>query len=348
MTARIVIAAGGTGGHVFPALAIAAELRRRGAEVIWLAAGGMEMRLAPENGYDMEVAPFSPPRGIGGVLRLAVAVWRARLILKRRRASAVLGMGGYAAAPAGLAARTAGIPLVVHEQNATAGRANRLLCKVAKRVLTGFPDAIVNAQWSGNPARAEFFSHPPPQSRMSAADSAPRRILVLGGSQGAGIFNEMIPEALSQLPDEFSVVHQCGRGHLQTTEDAYRRANRSADIAEFRDDVALQMASADLIVCRAGAATLAEVAAIGAAALLIPYPFAAAGHQQHNAEFFARQGAAFMRSQHELDAKWLAQFLSDMTYPMLQAAAQKARELAKPDAAQAVASACLSEARHAA
>ncbi|MGI9306629.1 MAG: undecaprenyldiphospho-muramoylpentapeptide beta-N-acetylglucosaminyltransferase [Gammaproteobacteria bacterium] len=340
---RALIAAGGTGGHVFPALAIAEELQQRGAEVFWLAAGGMETALAAARGFPVHLAPFRPPRGIGGALRLAAAVWRARRILRRVRPAVVLGMGGYAAAPGGLAAKTAGVPVVVHEQNAVAGRANRLLCKIADQTLTGFPGVLPNGRWVGNPVRAEFFAAVRPQT------SGPlRRLLVLGGSQGARALNETVPAALARLPADFAVFHQCGRGNLDAARRAYQAAGRRAEVCEFMDDVAAQMAAADLILSRAGAATLAEIAATGGAALLIPYPFAAGGHQRRNAEFFAEKGAAFHREEEELTAEWLADFLAQTTRPMLAETGRKARELARPNAAADVAEACLAEANHAA
>lgn len=346
MTARIAVAAGGTGGHVFPALAIADELRARGCDVHWLSAGGMESRLAPAHGFPVHLIPFSPPRGVAGVLRLARAALRASGVLRRLRPAAVLATGGYAAAPGGLAAKIVGAPLIIHEQNAVAGRANRLLCKIARRICTGFPDVLPGGSWTGNPARREFFACPPPEERL-ASDSPPRRLLVLGGSQGARALNETIPAALAKLPDEFRVVHQCGRGNARDTENAYRDSERRAEVCEFLDDVAARMAAADLVICRAGAATLAELAAAGAASLLVPYPFAAADHQNVNARFWEKHGAAFVRAQKDLDAEKLAAFLSETTRPMLLRTAAAARSLARPHAAAEVADACLAEAKHA-
>ncbi len=347
MTAmRIAVAAGGTGGHVFPALAIADELRRRGCDVHWLAAGGMATRLAPAHGFPAHLVSFSPPRGVGGVLRLARAAWRARGVLRRLRPAAVLATGGYASAPGGLAAKMIGAPLIIHEQNAVAGRANRLLCKIARRICTGFPGVPPGGRWTGNPARREFFACPPPEARF-ISDSPPRRLLILGGSQGARALNEKIPAALAKLPDEFQVVHQCGRGNADDTERAYRDGGRRAEVCEFLDDVAARMTAADLVVCRAGAATLAELAAAGAAALLVPYPFAAADHQRFNARFWEERGAAFVRAQKDLDADALAEFLSAMTRPMLRRTAAAARSLARPRAAAEVAETCLEEAENA-
>ena len=339
---RVLIAAGGTGGHIFPALAVAEELRRRGGEVCWLSAGGMETAFAAAHGFPVYVAPFRPPRGIGGALRLAAAVWRAFWEFRRARPEVVLGMGGYASAPGGLAAKVAGVPLVVHEQNAAAGRANRLLCKFARQILTGFPGALPGGRWVGNPARAEFFA-----ARKENGGGPPRRLLVLGGSQGAQVLNRAVPEALSRLPDEFIVAHQCGLGNSESVRRAYETAGRRADVREFMDDVAAQMAAADLVVSRAGASTLSELAAAGAAAFLVPYPHAADGHQNRNAEFFTEKGAAFGCEERRMDAGTLAEFFSTMTRPMLEEAARRARELARPDAAAEVAKACLAEAKDA-
>lgn len=347
MAARIVMAAGGTGGHVFPALAIADALRRLGGEVSWLAAGGMETRIVPARGFALHLAPFSPPRGIVGGLRLARAVWHARRILQRLRPAAVIGMGGYAAAPGGLAAKMTGVPLVVHEQNAVAGRANKLLCKIARRVCTGFPDALPDGVWTGNPAGEDFFRQRSPAERFAAA-APPRNLLVLGGSQGARALNENIPAALARLPDSYQTVHQCGRGNTAATESAYRAANRRAEVYEFLDDVAARMAAADLVICRAGAATLAELAAVGAPALLVPYPFAAANHQYFNARFWCERGAAFLMPQEEFYGEKIAAFLASATRPMLRETAEKAQTLARPRAAEEVAALCLREAENAA
>ncbi|MBE8158177.1 MAG: UDP-N-acetylglucosamine--N-acetylmuramyl-(pentapeptide) pyrophosphoryl-undecaprenol N-acetylglucosamine transferase, partial [Betaproteobacteria bacterium] len=250
------------------------------------------------------------------------------------------GMGGFASAPGGLAAKLAGIPVVVHEQNAAAGRANRLLCKVARQTLTGFPNALPGGRWVGNPARAEFFVRRPKNA------DAPRRLLVLGGSQGAQIFNQTVPAALARLPGGFTVAHQCGRGNLPAVRRAYDAAGRDAEICEFMDDVAARMMAADLVVSRAGAATLAELAAAAAAAFLVPYPHAG-GHQRHNAAFFTEKGAAFSCEERDFGAEKLAAFFAAMTRPMLADAARRAGELARPDAAAAVAEACLAEAKHA-
>ena len=343
---RILIAAGGTGGHIFPALAIADELRRHQVEVAWLGSGGMETTIVPKQNIALHTVHFSSPRGIGGLLKLINAVWQARRLIKRLQPVVVLGMGGYASAPAGLAAATAGIPLLIHEQNAVAGRANQLLRRFARRILTGFPDSLPNGEWVGNPARPIFFNEFVKEN-IEMQNQPPCRLLILGGSQGARVFNTQVPAALSMLENHYKVVHQCGRGNLAQTQTAYQQANRAADICEFIEDVADNMAAADLVICRAGAATLSELAAAGAAALLVPYPFAAANHQSHNAQFFAKHEAAFKCEEKHLSAAWLAKFLSELTPATVAKAALKVRALARPEAAAEIANACLKEAKHA-
>ncbi|MGU9951244.1 MAG: undecaprenyldiphospho-muramoylpentapeptide beta-N-acetylglucosaminyltransferase [Gammaproteobacteria bacterium WSBS_2016_MAG_OTU1] len=334
MSGLVLIAAGGTGGHVFPALAIAEELQKQGGEVCWLAVGGMEVQLVSSRGFAMHVVPFAGGGRLGKILRLPLAVWRAWRLLRQLRPVAVLAMGGYAAVPGGIAAKLAGVPLIVHEQNAIAGRANLLLHKFAKQTLTGFPNALTDAVHVGNPARAEFHDIPPPHLRMAKEENAPpRRIVVLGGSQGAKALNQQVPAALALLPAQFAVFHQCGRGHVETTRQLYQQAEREVELCDFADNIAEKMATADLVICRAGAATLAELSAAGTAALLVPYPFAAADHQAGNARFYVDSGAAFLCMQNNLTARWLADFLTALTRPQLLAMANRMRELARPQAA---------------
>jgi UDP-N-acetylglucosamine--N-acetylmuramyl-(pentapeptide) pyrophosphoryl-undecaprenol N-acetylglucosamine transferase len=305
MTARVVIAAGGTGGHVFPALAVANELRRLGAEVRWLGAGGIETQVVPPHGILLQTVPFRPPSGILGGLRLLIAVMRARKLLRQHKPSVVLGMGGYAAVPGALAGRLLGAPLIVHEQNAIAGRANRLLNKFARRTLTGFPDSLPKGEWVGNPVRDSFWHVTPP----SPDTNSPLRLLILGGSQGAQALNSIIPQALTQVRRDCIITHQCGRGREKSVRDAYAATGIQAEVTEFIDDVATCMAAADLVICRAGAATLAEATAAGAALLLVPYPHAASNHQLANAQFFKKNGAAEVCEQIALTPAWLADFL---------------------------------------
>ena len=339
---RVLIAAGGTGGHVFPALAIADELRNNGHDVIWLGSGGIEMDVAPAHGFPLEIVPFSPPKGFVGALRLTMACWRAQFVIRRIRPDVILGMGGYAATPGCFAAKSFGIPVVIHEQNAVGGRANQVLTQLAKHTLGGFPDAFSDLQWVGNPVRKKFLTGAAPANRVCNCHT--RRLLILGGSQGAELLNSIVPAALEQTNDSFDVFHQCGRGNIERTKSAYNNAKKQAKIIEFIDDVAEQMMVADLIICRAGAATLAEIAAVGAPALLVPYPYATDDHQSHNARFFDERDAAFVCSSGEFKSAWLADFLTAMTREQLLLKANNAKALARPKAAELVAQICIDEA----
>lgn len=379
MSATILIAAGGTGGHVFPALAVADAVRQRGGVVEWVASGGMEMQAVV--GFPLHVVPFAAPKGMRGFFDLLVAVWRAWRVCRKRRPQAVLGMGGYASAPAGLAAKMAGVPLIIHEQNAVSGRANRLLAKVANKILCGFPNALPDGEWVGNPVRGEFFDGQVSSSLHSQAEDAlphsqesyPQQLLILGGSQGARALNRIVPLALSRLRGErdYVVVHQCGRGHVEETMAVYRQLgyevvkrdfavdSDSAFASGLQDEVTLRldgqviclrafigdvagcMAAADFVICRAGAATLAELAIAGVPALLVPYPHAAAGHQLANAHFYAREGAAFVCEEGEFGDAWLADFLRKLTGSTLQQTASQLQMLSRPQAAATVAEICL-------
>ena len=340
---RVLIAAGGTGGHVFPALAIAEELRRMNAEVCWLGCGGIETREAPACGLPLLLVPFRPPAGVSGAWRLLVAVWRARRLLQSWRPTVILAMGSYAALPGALAGRLLGVPLVLHEQNAIAGRANKLLQKIACRIFTGFPTSLPGGEWVGNPTRLDFG-----RAAQEKATAGPLHLLILGGSQGAQALNEMVPAALGLTAAEFIIAHQCGRGRRAETIAGYQKAGCHAEVVEFMNDVARRMAAADLVICRAGAATLAELAVCGTPALLVPYPFAAANHQLANAEFFARRGAAYLREQKELSPAWLADFLPTLSRAALMTMRRQMLMLARPEAAAQVAAGCLEKAYHAA
>ena len=333
---RIVVAAGGTGGHVFPGLAIAAEVQKRGGEVAWLGVGGMETKLAKARGLAVETIPFQSPRGISGWVRLPGAVWRAVRFLRRLRPAAVLAMGGYPGVPGGLAAALCGIPLVIHEQNARPGKANIRLCKLARRIIVGFPDALPGGMHLGNPAREEFFQLPSPEERFADdLESPPRRLLILGGSQGAESLNTGAPEAASMLSPPPDIMHQCGRGNADIVRKRYADIGCKAEVFEFADDIAARMAAADVVVCRSGASTLAELAAAGAAAILVPYPHAANQHQTANALFYTKQKAAMMLE--TFSALRLAEMLRNLTRLQLLTLAKNMRALAKPEAAAAAA-----------
>ncbi len=357
MTRTVLIMAGGTGGHVFPALAVADRLRGDGWRVVWLGTRtGMEARLAPERGYDMEWLSFGGVRGRGPLrlvllpLRLLVAFWQAARAIFRVRPDAALGLGGYAAFPGGMMAALFNRPLAIHEQNAVAGLTNRVLACLADRVLLGLPAAFthgkdrplpcgkVEAQWVGNPVRPEIAALPEPGLRH-AGRSGPLRLLVVGGSQGAQALNEIVPQALALLPPEARplVRHQGGRGKLQALQAHYGAADVAAECLEFVTDMAAAYAWADLVICRAGAATVAEIAAAGVAALFVPYPYAVDDHQTENARFLADADAAWLMQQKDLTPQRLADWLAARSRTELLERAVRARSLAKPDATARVA-----------
>ncbi|QOC24155.1 undecaprenyldiphospho-muramoylpentapeptide beta-N-acetylglucosaminyltransferase [Wenzhouxiangella sp. AB-CW3] len=347
-----MIMAGGTGGHIFPGLAVAEELKGSGAAVTWLGtAAGLESRLVPERGIALERITIGGLRGRGlaGWLlapwRVMRAVWQARAILRRHRPACVLSMGGYVAGPGALAARLMGIPLVIHEQNAIAGLTNRLLRPLARRVMTGFPDTLRGGEHVGNPVRADIVAMAPPAERM-AGRTGPLRLLVVGGSQGAAVFSEQVPEALADMPPSARpvVVHQAGRQYEQTR-SAYERLGVEGEIHEFIEDMATALGQADLALCRSGALTVSELSAAGVASILVPFPHAVDDHQTANARFLSDADAAWLLPQAELDAGKLSGLLSEMSRERLMAMAARARNKARTDAAEQVARACLEVAR---
>ena len=353
MQARpVLILAGGTGGHIFPGLAVAHALRERGVPVRWLGAeGGMETRLVPEHGIDIDTILVRGMRGKGIATLLATpfkllgAIRAARRVLAQRKPRAVVSFGGYAAGPGGLAAKLAGIPLLVHEQNRAAGLTNRVLAKLARRVLTGFPQTFANEEVVGNPVRANIAAVPSPAERLAARSGA-LRLLVLGGSQGARALNAAVPEALKSLEGiAFEVRHQCGEKLRADAEAGYAQAGIAASVEPFIADMAAAYAWADLVVCRAGALTLAEVCAVGVGSVLVPFPQAVDDHQTRNAEYLAERGAALLIPQDDMLATRLATTLRDLAGDgaRRQAMAAAARALAKPDAAARVADAVLAE-----
>ncbi|MDY6813493.1 MAG: undecaprenyldiphospho-muramoylpentapeptide beta-N-acetylglucosaminyltransferase [Pseudomonadota bacterium] len=356
MSAPFLLMAGGTGGHVFPALAVAAELQARGRQVHWLGSRhGMENRLVPAAGY-----PFSPirVRGLRGrgrlsLLaapgRLSVALAEALAVVGRVRPAAVLGMGGFAAGPGAVAARLLGRPLVVHEQNAVAGMTNRWCARLADRVLAAFPGAFgseITCTIVGNPVRREIAALAPPEVRF-AERSGSLRLLVLGGSQGAAALNERVPAALARLraagaPDVV-VRHQAGGGQLEPARAAYRQAQLPFEPEPFIEDMAAAYGWADLVICRSGALTVAELAAAGVGALMVPFPHAVDDHQTRNAAYLAEAGAGRILPQAELDAERLAAELAPLLADRaaLTAMAVAARRQAHPQATAAVADALL-------
>jgi UDP-N-acetylglucosamine--N-acetylmuramyl-(pentapeptide) pyrophosphoryl-undecaprenol N-acetylglucosamine transferase len=353
MTRTILILAGGTGGHVFPGLAVADVLRERGWKVVWMGAkSGMEARLVPARGYEMAWIRARALRGKGLVatlllpLNLLIGFWQGARAIFRIRPDVVLGMGGYVAFPGGMMASLLARPLAVHEQNAVAGLANRVLAGVADRVMTAFPDALGGADWTGNPVRTEIAALPEPEARY-AGRSGPLRLLVVGGSLGAQALNDAVPRALALIPDAERprVVHQSGERHLEALRANYAAAGVEAEPVAFIEDMAARYGEADLVVCRAGAITVAEISAGGVASVLVPYPHAVDDHQTANARFLAERGAAILLPQRELTPDKLASTLRALDRPRLLEMARKARALGKPEAARLVAERCMELAR---
>ncbi len=353
MSARpVMIMAGGTGGHVFPALAVARELRERGVDVVWLGTRrGLEARISRPAGVTMEWLTISAVRGRGALVwllapwRLSRAVAQAWRIIRRVRPGVALGLGGFVSAPGGLAAWLAGVPLLIHEQNTVAGYANRLLARFAQRVLVAYPHALrfrrARAE-TGNPVRAELLGLKPPRARF-AARSGPLRILVLGGSQGARALNRKAPAGLAKLSMEITVLHQAGRSNAAAVQSAYRDLGVDAEVREFIVDMAEAYAWADLAVCRSGALTLAELAAAGLGAVLVPFALAADDHQTRNACHMARRGGAALIAEEELSADSLAAAVEKFAANRAAALARalRAHQLARPAATNDVVEACL-------
>lgn len=348
MTRNILIMAGGTGGHIFPALAVADCLRAQGWHVTWMGApNSMEAELVPKQGYEMAWVNFSGLRG-KGLLRklllpfnLLLALWQSAMALFHYRPDVVLGMGGYITFPGGVMAAMLRRPLVIHEQNSIAGLSNKTLAHFAKRVLSGFPKVLPGAEWCGNPVRDSIAALPEPQQRYTARNSA-LNVLVVGGSLGARAINECVPQALVLLPQAVrpNVTHQTGKQHLEAVQTAYHQAGVAAEIKPFLEDMAHYYAWADVVICRAGALTIAELAAAGVASILVPFPFAVDDHQTGNARFLSERGAAILLPQGELTPQRLADLLQDMTRAHALVMAQAARAVAQPAAASRVAQVC--------
>ncbi len=348
MSRTILIMAGGTGGHIYPGLAVADALRAQGWNVVWLGApNSMEAELVPKHGYPVAWVNFSGVRGKGLLRLLSLPFTLLRALgqsadaIFRHRPDVVLGMGGYITIPGGLMAAILRRPLVIHEQNSIAGMSNKVLAKISARVLSGFPEVLKGTQWCGNPVRADITAVAAPQARF-ANRSGKLNVLVVGGSLGAQALNDALPKALAMMneAERPQVLHQTGKKHFETVQGLYAQAGVSADIRAFLDDMANQYAKADVVICRAGALTIAELAAAGVASVLIPFPFAVDDHQTHNARFLSDKNAAVLLPQKELNAEKLAQLLRELTREKLLAMAQAARSLAKPDATTQVANVC--------
>jgi len=355
MISRILIMAGGTGGHVFPALAVADVLAQQGTEVYWMGtARGIEAKLVPEAGYPLSIIHVNGLRGNGALgwilapFKLIKAVIEAITAIRKINPDVVLGLGGFASGPGGVAAWLLRKPVVIHEQNAIPGLTNRLLARLAKRVLEAFPnsfDSDEDAEWVGNPVRDAIANASLPEQRFNQSDKPTKaKLLVLGGSLGAKSLNTVLPEALALIDeDERPLVrHQCGSRHKEECHKAYDKADVTAHITTFVDDMAEAYQWADLVICRAGALTIAELSAVGVAALLVPYPYAVDDHQTHNASALVMAGGAHLIKDNELNsqdlAKQIRSLLADKEH--LLAMAKAARTQAKPEAAKTIAQVC--------
>lgn len=356
MGARLAVMAGGTGGHVFPALAVAELLRDQGQEVFWIGTRDkMEARLVPERGFAMEWIGIEGLRGKGSLRllmapwKLAVALFQAAGILRRRRPDLVLGMGGFASGPGGLVARWLGIPLIIHEQNQVPGLTNLWLSRIARRVFQAFPNSFPpgrGAETCGNPVRPEICALPAPAARLGRHQGRVR-LLVVGGSLGAQALNEQVAPAVALMPLEARplIRHQAGERTLEVARQAYARAGVEAEVTPFIRDMAEAYGWADLVICRSGALTVSELAAAGLGAILVPYPYAVDDHQTANAAYLAAPGGAEILPQSELNPARLGALLTRLLgdRARLLAMAEAARARTMPDAARRIAAACLAE-----
>ncbi|MEP6656668.1 MAG: undecaprenyldiphospho-muramoylpentapeptide beta-N-acetylglucosaminyltransferase [Betaproteobacteria bacterium] len=354
MTGTVMITTGGTGGHVFPGLAVAAKLVARGWRVFWLGTReGLEAALVPQHGVDFEGVSFRGIRGKGwrqvvfGPVALLAATWQSLRILRRRAPDVVLGLGGFASFPGAAMAAVTGRPLVLHESNAVAGLANRMLAYVAARILVGFPNALrgrhaAKVEWVGNPLRDGMTRLPPPEVRF-AGRAGTTRLLVVGGSLGAAAINACVPAAIALLPsaERPRILHQAGARHLDTVRASYLQAGVDAQCVAFIDDMAARYGETDFVVCRGGAMTVAELAAVGIGAIIVPLPGAIADEQSANAQFLVDAGAAMKVAQGDFTPEWLAGYLRALTREELLAMAVAAQSVGRLDAADRVADACI-------
>ena len=348
-----LVMAGGTGGHIFPGLAVAEALRAGGWRVHWLGGKGsaerpsMESQLVPPRGFAFESIDFSGVRGKGPLtlaflpLRLLKAFWQSVQVIRRVKPDVVVGLGGYIAFPAGLMSVLLGKPLVLHEQNSVAGLVNKLLARVADRVFTAFPHVLKNAEWVGNPLRPAFTRQLDPAVRF-AQRRGPLKVLVVGGSLGATALNELVPQALALIPAPLRpyVTHQSGARQLDALRANYQAAGVEAELTPFIDDTAQAFADADLIICRAGASTVTEIAAVGAAALFVPFPSAVDDHQTANAKFLVTHGGGWLMQQHDLTPSILAIMLQKTERLALVQSALQAKNMQKIDATTHLVAAC--------
>ena len=348
-----LVMAGGTGGHIFPGLAVAEALRERGWRVHWLGGRGsaghpsMESQLVPPRGFAFEAIDFSGVRGKGPAtlvllpLRLLKAFWQSLQVVRRVKPDVVLGLGGYISFPAGLMSVLLGKPLVLHEQNSVAGLVNKVMAGVADRVFTAFPGALKKAVWIGNPLRPAFLHQPDPAARF-AGRSGPLKLLIVGGSLGASALNALVPKALALIPEATrpQVMHQSGARQIEALRAHYAAAGVQAELTPFIEDTAQAFADADLIICRAGASTVTEIAAVGAAALFVPLPSAVDDHQTSNARFLVDQGGGWLVPQRDLTAPLLAEMLQKTERSTLMQRALQAKSMQKTEATARVVAAC--------
>lgn len=345
MTKKLLVMAGGTGGHVFPGLAVANELRKQGWQIRWLGtADRMEAQLVPQHGIDIDFIKISGIRGKGlfakllAPIRIFKAVMQARKIIKSYQPDVVLGMGGYVSGPGGLAAKLCGVPVVLHEQNGIAGLTNQWLSKIASTVLQAFPSAFKNAKVVGNPVREDLLSLPSPSERFAHRDGK-IRILVMGGSQGAKILNETVPVAFKAVADKFTIWHQTGKGAQESVLASYAGVSMTDNkVTEFIDDVAEAYSWADLVICRSGALTVSEIEVVGLGAVFVP--FMHKDRQQYwNAKPLQDIGAAQIIEQINFNSGTLVEILKSIDRNLLLDMANKAQSLAIRDSALEVAKA---------
>lgn len=350
----LMIMAGGTGGHVYPALAVAHTLQADGVDIFWLGTrDGIEARVVPENQFDIEWISISGIKGKGlfalitAPFKIIFAMLQTAVIIYRRRPQAALGMGGFVAGPGGLMAKLLILPLLIHESNAVVGLTNKWLAKIANEVLVGFPDVLSTSHhhhYVGNPVRQTIAALPAPEQRLQGR-SGNLNLLVVGGSLGAQILNETVPQALAKMDSALrpAVRHQAGHGKLDGTIENYHALDIEASCSEFIEDMAEAYEWADLVICRAGAMTVAEIAAAGVAAIFVPYPYAIYDHQTKNAQFLTEKKAAILISQERFTAERLAELLAELTddRPCLTGLSRRARRYAKTDATRRVADICI-------
>jgi len=353
MAGCVMVMAGGTGGHVFPALAVATELRQRGHDIFWLGTpDSFEARTVPGYGIEMQFIDIRGFRGKGLLqkflmpVRLMHAMWQAFKVIRSKQPGLVIGMGGFASGPGGLVARLMHKPLLIQEQNTIPGMTNRWLAKMANKVFEAFPgsfDTGVKAIVSGNPVRSELLKLSAPQARICAHEDRPH-ILVMGGSLGAQALNEMLPAAVALLNENERplILHQAGRDKLEPTARAYDKAAIEAEVVDFIDDMASAYEWADLVICRSGALTVSELTAVGVGSILVPFPHAVDDHQTHNAAFLVNAGAAQLMHQKDMTAELLSEKLQALLADTsrLKDMAVAARSLAQPQSAQMIADAC--------